>query len=96
MKTKAEIQTEIAALEACKSYVPPRSMFGNDNHHQLTLQADYLRGEIDITADEWNDYTDDEQCSILEAQSWKDGESEESPSSGWDGFKPKAKKRAKS
>lgn len=93
-RSQKQIDKEIKALEACKEYVPPFTMFGEDNHHNLDLQIEYLRGEIDITAeDEWNEYSDDEQSTILEAQAWKDGESNESPSSGWDDRKPKKKKK---
>lgn len=95
MKTQREIDKEIKALEACKGYVPQRTMFGDDNHAKLDLQIEYLRGEIDTTADEWNDYSDDDQSSILEAEAWKEDQGE-SPSSGWDSFKPKAKGRKQS
>lgn len=90
-RNKKQIETEIKALQACKSYVPHFTVFGDDNHAKLDLQIEYLRGEIDIDANEWHDYTDDEQSSILEAECWKAGESDESPSSGWDSFKPKVK-----
>lgn len=59
-KSQKQIEAEIKALEACKSYVPPGTMFGDDNIRKLNLQIDYLRGEIDVTADEWNDYDDDD------------------------------------
>lgn len=94
-KTQEQIESEIKALEECKGYVPRRTMFGDDNHANLDLQIEYLRGEIDVTADEWDDYSDDEQSAILEAQAWKEGQADESPSSGWDNHKPKPKKRAK-
>lgn len=91
-KTPAEVETEIKALEACKAYVPRRTAFGDDNHHNIDLQIEFLKGDIDTTADdEWEEYTDDEQSVIMEAQGWKEGQISESPSSGWDGFKPKTK-----
>lgn len=96
MKTQKEIEAEIKALEACKSYIPSKTIFGDDNHRKVDLQIEYLRGEIDITADdEWNDYNDDEQSAIMEANDWTDGQIDESPSSGWDNFKPKTAKKAK-
>lgn len=92
--TEKQIAAEIKALEACKSYIPKRTMFGDDNIRKVDLQIEYLRGEIDTTAPEWEEYSDDEQSSILEAQNWEEGDSDESPSSGWDNFKPKKAKKA--
>lgn len=92
-RTQKEIDAEIKALEACKTWAPRRTIFGDDNHAKIDLQIQYLKGEIDITADEWGDYSDDEQSAILEAQNWEEGEEKESPSAGWDSFKPGAKKK---
>jgi hypothetical protein len=90
MKNQKEIDAEIKALEACKTYSPERTFFGDDNHRNIDLQIEYLRGEIDTTDDEdWNDFNCDEQSAILDAESWKKGQSKESPSSGWDAYKPK-------
>ena len=94
-RTDNEIAAEIKALEACKAYVPKRTAFGDDNHRNLDLQIEYLRGEIDISADEWNDYSDDEQSTILEAQAWQEGQADESPSAGWDRYKPTPIAKAK-
>lgn len=70
-------------------------MFGDDNHKKIDLQIEYLRGEIDTTSAEWDEYSDHEQSAILEAQNWEEGDSEESPSSGWDNFKPKTEEKPK-
>ena len=95
--TGEEIQAEIKALEECKTFIPPRTMFGDDNIRKVDLQIEYLRGEIDTTADEFNeDYTSDEQRVILEAQDWEEGNADESPSSGWQTFRPKVKAAPKS
>jgi hypothetical protein len=95
-KSQEEVQAEIRALEACKEYIPRRTMFGDDNHRKVELQIEYLRGDIDVTADdEWNEYSDDEQSSIMQAKDWEDGQLDESPSSGWDNYKPKPAKKAK-
>jgi hypothetical protein len=94
-RTQIEIEAEIKALEACKTYIPRRTTFGDDNHKNVDLQIEELRDGIDDTADEWNDYSDGEQSSIMEARYWKEGDEDESPSSGWDNYKPDAKKRAK-
>lgn len=92
-RTQKEIDAEIKALEGCRKYIPRETAFGDDNFAKLDLAIDFLKGEIDIdeTAEEWNERSDDEQSVLLEAQSWRDGETDESPSSGWDNFKPKKK-----
>jgi hypothetical protein len=87
--SEKQIQAEIKALEACKAYAPHYTKFGDNNHANIDLQIQYLRGEIDITSGEWDDFTDDEQSIVREAQAWDLGQSEESISSGWDSFKPK-------
>lgn len=94
-RTQTEIELEIKALETCKTYIPRTTAFGDNNHRNLDLQIEELRDGIDDTADEWNDYTEGEQSAIMEAHYWKEGDEDESPSSGWDNYKPGAKKRAK-
>lgn len=94
-RTQKQIEAEIKALEACKEYIPRRTAFGDDNHKNLDLQIEELRDGIDDTADEWNDYSEGEQSAIMEARYWKEGDEDEAPSSGWDNYKPDAKKRAK-
>ncbi len=90
--TQLQIASEIAALEACKTYAPQFTMFGDDNHRNIDLQIEYLMGDIDTTDDDqWDQFRAGEQAAIMEAQSWADGQSDESPSSGWDSYKPKAK-----
>lgn len=89
-KTESEVQAEIKALEACKSYAPNFSMFGDDNHATIDLQIEYLRGNIDTTEDEFYVvYDDDDQSAILEAESWLEGDEPVSPSADWDNWKPK-------
>jgi len=83
MKTQKEIDAEIKALEACKAYVPHHTVFGDDNHAKLDLQIEYLRGDLDTTAEEFNELSDDEQSAVTEAQEWESGDGG-SPSSGWD------------
>lgn len=90
-RTQTEIEAEIKALEACKTYIPRTTAFGDNNHHNLDLQIEELRYGIDDTADEWNDYSEGEQSAIMEARSWKEGDEDESPSSGWDSYKKRAK-----
>lgn len=92
MKTDKEIAAEIEALEACKEYAPRRTMFGDDNHAQIDLQIEFLKGEIDTTSDEFYDMTDDEQSAVLEAEDWRN-DAGEPPSSGWDIFKYSNRKK---
>jgi DNA integrity scanning protein DisA with diadenylate cyclase activity len=95
-KNHKEIQAEIKALEACKSYIPPETIFGDNNIRTVDLQIECLRGEIDTTAQEFEeDYNDDEKSNIQRAQDWVDGFVAESPSSEWDDFKPKGKAKKK-
>jgi len=91
-RTKTQIEAEIKALEACKTYIPRNTAFGDNNHRNLDLQIEELRDGIDDTADEWNDYSEREQSAIMEARCWKEGDEDESPSSGWDNYKPKRAK----
>jgi hypothetical protein len=87
-RTQKQIDTEIAALQGCKAYAPHYTMFGDDNHAKIDLQIEYLRGDMDTTAEEFDDdFKEDEISSILDADNWKTGASDESPSSGWDSYK---------
>ena len=88
--TRDQIAAEIAALEKCKDYAPARTMFGEDNHARIDRQIEFLRGEIDMTAPEWDEFSETEQSAIMEAEAWRDGNSKETPSSGWDIYKPKS------
>lgn len=90
-RTKKQIQAEIKALEVCKTYIPRTTAFGDNNHRNLDLQIEELQYGIDDTAEEWNDYSDSEQEAIMDARRWKEGDEDESPSSGWEEYKPKKK-----
>jgi len=87
-RSQKQIADEIKALEACKTYIPRTTAFGDNNHRNVDLQIEELRDGIDDTADEWNDYSEGEQSAIMEARCWKEGDEDESPSSGWDNYKP--------
>lgn len=88
-RTEKEIESEIKALELCKSYAPRCNVFGDNNHRNIDLQIEELEFGIDDSAEEWEGLSESEQSSILYARDWKEGEEDESPSSGWDNFKPK-------
>lgn len=95
-RTEKEVAAEIAALELCKTYIPKETIFGDDNIRNVDLQIEYLKGEIDTTADEFLEYSENEQSAILEAEDWLEGNSNESPSSGWDDRKPEHLKKSAS
>lgn len=88
-RTQDEITAEIKALEACKAYAPKYNAFGDNHHRNLDLQIEELRDGIDETSDEFGDYAESQQSAIMEAKYWKECDSDESPSSGWDDRKPK-------
>lgn len=90
--TAEQIEQEIKDLAACKEWAPKRNYFGDDNHRNIDLQIEELRDGIDDTAAEFDEMSESQQSAIMEAKNWKEGESEEKPSAGWDDFKKKAKK----
>lgn len=90
-RTKDQIVSEIKALEACKTYIPRTTAFGDNNHRNLDLQIEELRDGIDDTAEAFSEYSESEQSAIMEARYWKEGDENQSPSSGWDSYKRRAK-----
>lgn len=88
-RTKKQVSEEVEALKACKAWAPRRDVFGTDNHRKIDLQIEELTFGIDDTNEEWDDLSDEEQSAIREARNWREGEDDESPSSGWDIFKKK-------
>lgn len=90
-RTPEEVQAEIEALEECKKYAPHYTAFGDDNHRGIDRQIEFLKGDIDTTAAEFDeDLSFDEQSQVFEAERWLEGEEDEAPSSGWDTWKPKS------
>lgn len=83
-KTEKEIQREIKSLEACKKYVGQFTSFGENNHTLIDLQIDALKFPIDSTCEEWWDWSDRERDAMIQAQDWKDGFIQNSPSSDWE------------
>lgn len=87
-RTKEEVAAEIAALEACKGYVPRFTVFRQDNHRHIDHIIEFLRGEVDTTADEfWDDFDDRDRSAIMDAEEWLNGKANNAPSSDWDHFK---------
>ncbi len=84
--TAKDIKNEIAALEAAKAYAPRFNAFGDNNHNLINAQIDYLKGNIDTTADEFDELSDDERSAIQDAEEWE-YHGGEAPSAGWSIFK---------
>lgn len=86
--TASEVATEIAALKAAKSYAPQFTKFGENNHESIDRQVEFLSGDIDTTAEEFEEFSSREQSAIAEAEEWLESGGE-APSAGWDIFKKK-------
>lgn len=90
-RTQDEIAAEIAALQALltSGKVPQYTAFGDSNHQLLEEQIYVLKMNLDEDDiyGTWGDESDDEDEYILngalEAQAWRDGESDDRPSLGW-------------
>lgn len=89
MKTKEQIDAEIAALNEMKPSVRHRSAFGDDHHEAIEAQLSVLRERMD--SDEiyaaWGDEDADEFAQnvldeALAARDWLIGD-EPAPSEGW-------------
>jgi hypothetical protein len=93
--TDSEIDAEIKALEACKSYIPTHNLFGDDNHAGLDSAIEALRERLDVdeaydrVESEDGDISSNEQL-VIDAALWLAGERKASLSSDWDSCKPKA------
>ena len=80
MRTPEEIQAEIAALKALK----PVGRWAYATARKIRACIHELEGDIDMTAPEFTDETDEDLKSvIMDAHSWKSGEMESKPSEGW-------------
>lgn len=95
-KTQKEIDAEIKRLEKCKTYAPHYTMFGGDNHRKIDEQIGALANKL-THDDAYDNYPDDEDpevlSSVISALDWRNGDEEQTPSSGWDIFDPKKKKK---
>lgn len=66
-----------------------RRMVRSDTPHSSAART------ADTTADEWEEFSETEQSAILEAQAWADGQSDETPSEGWEMYRPKSPAKPK-
>jgi hypothetical protein len=81
-KTKGEIAAEIAALEALQ---PPPGRFQSKQRDDIELMISTLKGEIDMTSDEFNEMNEEDADTCMSTQQWADGHSNDRPSEGWKG-----------
>ena len=79
MRTKQEIETEIAALKALK----PIGNFKENTARKIELAVEELEYGYDDTAEEWNELNDSEQDIVNTTRLWKEGDSDDKPSEGW-------------
>lgn len=79
MRTKQEIETEVAALKALK----PVENFKENTARKIELAIEELEYGYDDTAEEWNELNDSEQYIVNTTRLWKEGDSDDKPSEGW-------------
>ena len=80
--TKDQIAAEIAALKKLKPIGP----FARKTAETIQVQIDALSGEVDETADEWNDLTEEHQMNAMDCINWLNGDTETQPSKDWGGL----------
>ena len=94
-RTNAEIEAEIKELERVKTFVPKRTIFGENNESYIDAQLETLKAKRDISDkflddDDENDEQRDYNAS-RGAFSWMIGETDDRPSEGWESFDPQSK-----
>lgn len=79
-KTPEEIAAQIAGLEKMKLNIPPRSLFGDDNHGPIDAQIAVLKGEktpksfyVDESAEEYEPGDNDIYFDAEQAADWING-----------------------
>ena len=82
MRTKEEIDTEIAALKALRPTGPHKK----NTENMIDMAIEELQYGVDDTAEEWMELSDNHRDSVMTARRWKEGESNERPSQGWEGL----------
>lgn len=91
MRTKEEIAAEIVALEDCLTFAPQKNMFGDDNHKDIRIQLQVLKGDVNPDSDDvWEpDISESERDAAFAAGYWAAGDENEAPSAGWQAFRRK-------
>jgi hypothetical protein len=92
MRTKAEIEAEIATLKEIKPRLPRRNVFGEDNHALVDVALDVLedRMDNDEVYDKFgeealgDDFNERELSEASDALRWMEcEEGADAPSKGW-------------
>lgn len=86
-RTKEEIDAEVAKLREMKPKVRSRTAFGDSNWEAIDAQIEVLEGRRDETWiwDEFPDGIEDNRFDAAQdALRWREGQSDEPPSKGWD------------
>lgn len=81
-RQKLEIESEIKALKALKPVGP----FQKKTARSIEFAIEELQHGFDDTAGEWDELTDEQRDIVLAARQWKQGDSSEKISEGWDGL----------
>jgi len=82
LRSQEEIAAEIDALEALR----PTGPFAQNTERQLALLVDVLRQQVDFTTPEFTELPETEQMTALDAEAWRTGDSDFTPSTGWRGL----------
>jgi DNA-directed RNA polymerase specialized sigma54-like protein len=80
--TDTQIAAEIAALKKLKPVGP----FARKTAETIAVVIDALDGQIDETAPEFSELTDDQQMAAVDAMRWKNGYIAAKPTADWDGL----------
>ena len=92
IKDQSAVDAEVAALKALlkSGKVPHHTAFGDDNHARINTQIEVLDGGMgtdeiyDFWGEEGDEADEDLLGAALDAQMWRDGESDSQPSKDWD------------
>jgi DNA-directed RNA polymerase specialized sigma54-like protein len=80
--TKDQIAAEIAALKKLKPVGP----FARKTAELIAVALDALNGQVDETAEEFEELTEYQRDVYYTARNWLNGEAWQKPSEDWDGL----------
>lgn len=109
MKNPTECQSEIAALNICKTFVPRRTMFGDDNHEKIDAEirviterlteeqcaSVFLHGGETDEEGEPDDRAFEIESAARDAAKWLHGDGP-APHLDWESLRPEKRKVAMS
>lgn len=82
MRSEVDIENEILALQNLKPTGPHKDSI----QARFDLMIEELEWGVDDTAEEWDDLSDCEQDAVMSTRRWKEGDSNDRPSEGWEAF----------